>query len=214
MTPFCTGPGYIYVSKNAINGGSGSGGVNVLPSGTPAKADILLLGTCETAPRIRVNPEYEPIMNDVAGVRLPLDYSYQGKDAEIVGTLTDWNEAVYERLQKIVNATLGLDAFGDTGTIMQLEGGTCHVWIHFPYTAKTTYTTLGQPPCYHFAACRPIGEELSIGTTASKRLFAVKADRWLNPATHAMGLCDLSLGSYIPLNASTTYVNAITGVLV
>lgn len=212
MTPFCTGPGFIYVSKSAF--GSPSSAANVAPSGTPAKADILYLGTCEGTVRIRVNPEYEPIMNDVAGVRLPLDYSYQGRDAELVGTLTDWNEAVYQRLQKIVNSTLGTDAFGDIGTLMHLEGGTVHCWIHFPYTAKSTYTALGQPPCYHFGACRPIGEEMPVGTSASKRLFALKADRYYNPSDASMKLYDLSTGSYIPANASTTYVNAITGTLV
>lgn len=209
---YVSGPCYIYISLQRAT----AGGAIITPATTVAKADIRYLGTCEQAPRIRLNPQYEGVVNEKAGIKLPIDYSYQGEDGEVAGTLTEWNELVYERIQNkpAQSGTLGKNVVGDIGSLLQLEGYTFHTWIHFPYVTKVYGTTLSMPACYHFPACRAIGEELSLGTVANKRLFAIAADRYYNAADCSITVYDNVLNASIPTAPCTTNVVANTGVLV
>lgn len=225
MNRFVTGPAFIYVTKcNFGTGGGGSGATidtapssaaNVAPGGTPAKTDIFYLGTCEVAPKIRISPQWEKVMNDIGGAILPIDYTYQGEDGEIAGTLTMWNEDVYYNIQSKPAEVRGVNSAGEIGTMWQLEGACRHLWIHFPYATKTAYSAAAMPTCYHFVAVRPIGEELGIGTVASKRLMAFAADRFLVPSTLALKLYDNTLSAHIPTYPLVgTTVTAHTGALI
>src|SRR4051812_26889664 len=83
--PQTSGPAFIYIAR-------------IAPATSVARTDLYFLGTCEQPPTLQLNPQWEPIMNDVSGSLLPLDYSYQGEDGLLSGTLNKWNEKVYMRL--------------------------------------------------------------------------------------------------------------------
>ncbi len=174
-TPQCSGPAFIYIARLA-------------PGTVPTTAQLYFLGTCEQPPTMQFNPQWEPIMNDIGGSLLPIDYSYQGEDGLVSGTLNKWNETVYLRLashglaQGV--AARGSELWSDIGTISQVEGITFETWMHFPYSAaKTVYgTTNFMPAGYRFLACRLAGHVIRPGTRANRRQLIFHADRAYLPS--------------------------------
>ena len=89
------GPAVVYVA-----GGK-------LPSGNQA------LGICRERIKIRINHYDERIPGDNAGPRLPVDLQYLGKDANISMTLTEFDPAMLDAIEKLSQAAPGnLDQIG------------------------------------------------------------------------------------------------------
>lgn len=184
-----SGPCYMYIAR---------------PTTTYLKtSELYFLGTCEQPPTIQLNPQWEPVMNDIGGSLLPIDYSYQGEDGLISGTLNKWNELVYRRLASHAlyqgissrgveylgvptsGGQLGLG--GDIGKLSQTEDIAFRLIMHFPYAAKTVFggftvaTGLGgvMPAGYQFYSCRLAGHVIGPGTRANRRQLIIHADREL-----------------------------------
>jgi hypothetical protein len=135
-TPYVTGPAFIFVGCGA--------------SYTP-----IFLGTAERSPRISIRDEYGEVFNDILGVKIPYDWSWQGEHAFITATINRFNEATVAAMQARPNGPTGVRGYsvpGDVGTLMIGEGKTLPLWVTFPYYAKATYSSAGMPPGYHFFA--------------------------------------------------------------
>jgi hypothetical protein len=177
-----SGPCYLYISRLTI--ATNTSGVTAL-STPAAAAQLYFLGTCETPPTLQLNPQWEPIMNDIGGSMLPIDYSYQGEDAVLSGTLNKWNELVYKNLASHSLAQgvsgRGSELWKDVGTLAQLEAIAFQLYVHFPYSAaKTIYgTTNSMPVGYRCVACRLAGHSIGPGTRANRRQLVVHSDRAL-----------------------------------
>ncbi len=182
---YVTGPVHIYVSIPAetfANSGTGA------PSALTYPSSIYYLGTGEQAPTIAISPLYSPVANDIAGDQAPIDTQYQGRVGSATCTLTRWNEAVMASLDTMGDISRGVDAIDDVGTLMQFEGRTFHVWFHFPYYSK--FSAFAMPAGYHFCSCRLLPYQISPGTKAKKRLFAIECDRVYEPSTGKFFLFD------------------------
>lgn len=150
---YCTGPAHIYAA----------------PPG--ALGALSYLGTCEDAPVIRINAEFEPVRNDIGGKRKPFDMQYQGEDALISIDLNRYNESVYSLLaaRPAGASPRGSDVLTDIGTLVMTEGAQSAIVVQFPFVAKASMVAGGMPPGYYFPTCVTIApEELRQGTRPKK----------------------------------------------
>ena len=184
--PFVHGPVHLYV-------GIGAGGGAFAPA---------YLGTGERAPRYSLRRGWEKVMNDVAGVVLPFDYSYQGIEAFITVKLTRWNEGVLSTIQDTVGngqgaAHPGLMNPGDIGSLVNTEGLGMPLWMHYSYGAgglfaKAAYATM--PPGYHFYSTFLEGpDDREGGTDPASTLLTFHAIRTYLPSAGAFLLFDSNM---------------------
>jgi hypothetical protein len=185
---YVTGPVHIYVNLP----GEAFANVNTgKPTALTLTGNCYYLGTGEQAPSISFAPVYEPVPNDIAGSGHPTEYIYQGRVASISCTLTRWNESVIAALDTMgTGGSRGIDNSTDVGTAMSFEGMQFCTWLHFPYYSKAYGSSYGMPAGYRFFGCRLVDWQISPGTRAKRRLFAVSCDRVYDPATGASYLFD------------------------
>lgn len=133
------------------------------------------LGMCEAAPQPSFNPEFVPMHADATGKK-PYDVVFMGEDAFVSADITVYNEAVYQEItrrprfgKKASDSTSpvgGTVAAGDIGTMMQTEGFTFALWLHFPYFSKFG----DMPKGYRFISSYVKGpDNPTIGTQPNKR---------------------------------------------
>lgn len=140
-------------------------------------AEAKYLGTAEGKPRQEHRPEYVPVMNDLSGGVVPLDYSFQGKSSILSFVLSRWNEAVARAMENspdpITNGA-GEWALDDVGTFLGLEGKAMEAWVVYPYANKAAYATL--PAGYHYLQCMVWSPQvIEPGTTPMLRHFLLYA---------------------------------------
>lgn len=183
--PYVSGPVHMYVGTSAAP-----------PNNPFAGGGPVYLGTCESAPRIRLNPQFEPLMNDIGGSRLPYDYLYEDMDGMVFGDLTVWNYPVLSQLLSRPNwlkAAPGVGAFGDIGSLMATEGFTYNLWLQFPFFAKAAMAGAGLPAGYHFLSAFLFGpDEIDPGTKANKIHVQFQCMRALNTASGLFSLYDFN----------------------
>lgn len=156
--PFVRGPAHCFVG--------------IGPGQTP-----VYLGTAERSPRIQIRPSWSPVFNDIAGQKVPFDWSFDGEEGYVVYDFTRWNEAVWEACQTrpfppIAGGITGTNVAGDIGTLMLTEGAGYPLWILFPYTLKLAYAT--QPLGYHFFRTWLMGpDDLDENNTSAARIRGV-----------------------------------------
>lgn len=152
----------------------------------------LYLGTAEKKPDINIITEYEPVMNDLAGQRLPYDRAYSGKEAIISVVLTRMNYHVMAALMTRPNPAAGfggaaglepdgVNFLNDMGALMGTEGLTYPFWIWFPKAAIAAYA--GMFAGYRFFSCITLGpDRIEPGTEGKKVHLLIQAQRSLAPA--------------------------------
>lgn len=121
--------------------------------GIGAGQSPVYLGTAERTPKIQIRPAWSPVFNDIAGQKIPYDWSFDGEEGYVVYPFTRWVDPVWRACQArprppIIGGVPGLNVAGDIGTLMNTEGMGYPIWVLFPYAAKTAYNT--QPAGYHF----------------------------------------------------------------
>jgi hypothetical protein len=127
-------------------------------AGIGAGSAPVFVGHAEQGMSIDIRAGWEPVMNDLAGTKVPFDMSYQGEEAILSGTLTRWNEAVVAAMAARWNAQasfLGGPQRGSEntfarGTLMLTEGAAFPIWLNFPLSSIAAFATL--PDGYRFAA--------------------------------------------------------------
>lgn len=129
-----TGPAAIYVAA-PIPGFAASGSI---PAGPPTRGPSQLLGYCQRAPVIEINPHYRPVYADIAGRQQPIDKMDQGEDALIRCDLTYYDYAVYATIAGHGGGMYGKISKDDIGTLIMLQGKTLSLSIKgtspLPYT--------------------------------------------------------------------------------
>lgn len=203
--PYVAGPCHIYVGVGATTP------IDLVAAvAAPlAAASIRYLGTCEQAPSIRINPRWVPVMNDITGPAMPYDQMWCGEDADAVGDLTIWNEAVYTKLGARPNFeenTRGIYGAQDMGSLMVTEGFAYPVYFHFPYNTKAPYTNSSAPAGYRFYAGWMAGpDEIMPGTKPNKRRVVFHFQPIYKCSDGTIKLYDHTLTNipaYPPCNAS------------
>jgi len=109
--------------------------------------------------QIEMRPQFEPLMCDIAGTKVPYDRAYEGFDAVLTGTLARWNENIYATLQFYPNSKLagqgaisrGTDPYSYRGILMATSGFCYPIWLRYPNSLIAPFT--GLPRGYHFLAC-------------------------------------------------------------
>lgn len=162
-------------------------------------------GTTESMPQDTRTPEYEPLMNDITGSRLPLDMAWQGMSAQVSLVMTRWDEAVAEQLLQ-VPTSIGLSGqwrLSDIGALVGQEGlSTIQLWLAYSNNAglaqipvKPAYANM--IPGRHYLQCvmmSPQSDET--GTKPRKRHFQFfawpKLDFTVNPAVARLYNQDMS----------------------
>lgn len=139
--PYVNGPSHVWVG---------------LPAQSP-----LYLGITKITPVIKVRRHHEPVWNSIAGVKVPLELAYQGKEGMLAFDFTVYDEAVLQFVQSYPAASrqvAGRDVFGTLGTLPILEGEAFRVWVGSPYAVlKPAMNRLG--PGYRFMACSLVDDE-------------------------------------------------------
>jgi hypothetical protein len=129
---YVTGPALIYV-------------------GTGTSGAYNFLGFSEQEFPIVLSGEWDEVMADLSGPRLPLDIQFMGEQAYMSFTLTKYSQAVLNGIRtRIPNGTIGQIATNQLGSLMISEGLAFKTCIVQPYQSKTAFSDL--PPCYEFLA--------------------------------------------------------------
>jgi hypothetical protein len=148
---------------------------------------------------IEEHSHFEPLMNDLAGSRIPLDTQDMGEEHTVVGNLTRWNEPVFDRLSAHPSpvGVPGVSAFGDRGTFVLLEGGSVIVWLVFPYYLKPAMRLGGMPRGRRYPFTTVMTKKLEpLGSRAMKRFMAL----------HCMPAFSVRTGGFL------TYDQDMTGI--
>ncbi len=123
----------------------------------------LLLGTAKGGVFVEPQPHYLPVMNDAAGLSVPIDELYEGSDGFISGKWNRFNMFTYSFLSTFGSDVQGTDAVGDRGTLMLQEGFAFDVIVQFPFAAKASMQNAASGPMqqgYWFKKCYVKGNSL------------------------------------------------------
>jgi hypothetical protein len=122
---------------------------------------LQFLGFTRDGVQVTHQAEFEDVMCDVSGPRIPFDNVYLGEQIFVQGVLQVYNEPLFEavarRVQTGKNTTtehpLGT-IYGNTiGTLMKTEGAFCRLLLRSMYASKAVYRTAGMRPAYYVPFC-------------------------------------------------------------
>jgi hypothetical protein len=156
--PYVTGPVALWVAFY-------QGQIVVTSQGTVFNVTVgqpQFLGHGEDAPEIDHRPQFEPVMCDLTGTRIPLDVADENEDAIVSVSLVRWNDPILRLLQArpgpvalagqgVARPPLGGRRPGDIGTLYLNEGAAFMLWCYFPYQKKPVYGT--EVPGYRYPGC-------------------------------------------------------------
>ncbi len=161
------------------------------------------LGTAEDAPRIEHRMPLEPVMNDVAGSRVPYDKMYVGQEAAISFTLTRWNEGVHADM--VVHSSRfgiiprGLDINISRGSLMMTQDLATELWIQYPFNVLASFNTL--PAGYHYRTAIFEGPEtLTPGVRPYRVQCVFSAIGFYQPESGSFLLYDHDMGGLPAIN--------------
>jgi hypothetical protein len=121
-----------------------------------------LIGWGEEAPEIEHRPQFEPVMCDLTGTRIPMDVADEGEDGIISVNLVRSNPATLAALQARPYGSLsarGTRLPGDLGTLYLTEKAAITLWVFFPYAAlKPAFA--GQPNGYRYFGAYLMGPDV------------------------------------------------------
>ncbi len=145
--------------------------VGVGSQGTPK-----FLGHSENGYEINPRPQYEQVMNDLAGIRVPYERGWQGADYMVLpgGSLTRWNENIYGALQGYVDPKStfagalirGRENTVARGSLMMTQGLSIGVWLRYPFSVLPAFA--GLPGGYRFVNCVVDADSMNPGAKAYK----------------------------------------------
>ena len=158
---------------------------------------IQYFGTTESMPQDSRSPEYETLMNDVSGSKVPLDLAWEAESAQISLVMTRWDENVAQAIEvgPGLTANLGSWSWNDVGTLMGLEGEYTELWLTYQFGSilgnKAAYVGQGLKPGRHYVQSvlwAPQQDET--GTKPMKRHFMFFAWPKINATTKRFTLWD------------------------
>lgn len=164
---------------------------------------VQYLGTGERAPKIRLNPEWDAVMNDLSGTKLPMDYIFEGEEAFVGVTLTRWNQPVLDILRTRTNraAPPGFTLPTDLGSLMVTEGLTVSLYLYFTFATKLAMVAAGMPAGYRFTSAFLMGpDDLERGTGPNKDQTMFHCVRAFDIVTGRMNLYDFNVGAMPAIN--------------
>lgn len=169
------GPAELYV-------GTGSGGA------------LEFLGWSEAGMRFNFDAEFEDVMSDISGTRIPFDVQFMGIQAFMSGDLTVYNEPIFNKLLvRVPGGSVGTIGAGHIGHLLNLEGGGVRTLINAPYAAKAAFTATMQK-AWNFPRAHLISPtEIDVGTRVKKIRFIFRAIPTWNQLTGEATLYDDSI---------------------
>ncbi len=172
---YCTGPIHAWVRFTPPIGTGGTS--SVLPSGP-----IIHLGTCEQHPTDDDSNEYEPVMNDIGGPKVPFDKQYQGSTEIIV---MDLNKLSYAIMQRITSPPYFDGSVGYTnrlarGSLMLQQGLAFELWLQYSFYGTANAVPDLPPGTYYPAVTTIASQTPKQGTKAKLRRVILEAANWYN----------------------------------
>lgn len=143
-----TGPTQIFVATGASNA-------------------LQFLGWSESGVEIELNGEFEDVICDIGGPRLPTDVQWMGIDAHITADIVKYDEAVLTALlaRSYLNTSTGSLGQYDMGTLMVSQAATQRLLLNCPYSTKFS----DMVAAYNFVATYLEGAtRISTGTKVKK----------------------------------------------
>ena len=159
---------------------------------------VQFLGHTEAGPDINHRFEREPVMSDLSGSRIPFDVMFQGETAIVGLTLTRWNSAIMDAVEKGLNtasALLGSDGDLARGTLMQLEGATYPLVLISEHRTKATMTAAGMETGRRYLFAVPDQLTDIRGRRANKKRISFFCHSGYNAATRRFQLYDFDVAS-------------------
>lgn len=207
---YVTGPCHLYVAPGILQASS-SGTLAPALLNYCSAASIFYLGTCETVPKIIIDPKWKPLFADIGGDQTPFEFAWMGEDGLVTGVLNRWNESVYKKCatRPRPTGTRGTYTASDIGTLMFAEAVAYPLWCHFPYYSKVYGTLYNMPAGYRFLASFLRGpDEIEPGTKASRRAIVFAAAPIYKPSDGTWKLYDENM-TYIPSVPPTVATGAV-----
>lgn len=99
----------------------------------------VFVGTGESAPDIDIKAEFDPVMNDLGGTRVPFDRCFEGEEGMVSVVLNRFNWSAIRQMMsrpRFFTGTPGSNPSGDVGTLMGQEGMTFNLWLVWPFSTK------------------------------------------------------------------------------
>ncbi len=189
-------------------------------SGTAA-----FFGTGQQAPDIQIKAEFEPVMNDLGGTRVPFDRLYESEEGVTSVVVNRYNEGLLEAMMarpRPAVSVAGVNASGEIGSLMGAEGLAYTIWLVFPYASKAFQAAAalgagnGAQSGYRFPYSWLIGPEQIKGGTKDKQINCVWQHQrgWTSAPTTPSGPAQsntggLSVGSFLLYDHATAGLSGL-----
>lgn len=147
-SPHVNGPAHIYYAPFETN-------------------DWAYFGTSESGVKLVNQKQYDPVMNDIAGPKVPMDETFASKISYIIAIMTRWDENVYQIMSNAPagNPLIPSIAPGEIGALMFGQGGAFRLAIAAPYGG-----TFNDPLSYVYYGVRLHQDEQEPLGTRHKKL--------------------------------------------
>ena len=118
------------------------------------------LGYCEGDTRLSLSPQFDDVMTDFGGRRVPYDLEFHGCEATVSGDLIYYDEATLNNLKKWLSGSSAGSAAGSfanqtPGTLVRTEGNAFTLTIKSAYANKPAFAGMNGGFSFPFAV--PVG---------------------------------------------------------
>lgn len=136
--------------------------------GTGAAGALAFLGFSEGGVTIEFNAEFEDVLCDIGGSKLPTDVQYQGMDAVIRAEVSNYDETVMTSLlARVFDGSSGGVPSGMIGALMNTQNEAQRLLLQCPYSSLTAYSSM--VAAYNFPSTYLLGSaSVELGTKVKK----------------------------------------------
>lgn len=154
---------------------------------------IYYLGTAEVSPQLRIEPVYEPVINDVGSDAAPTDLIYKGTgNAVLVADINRFQYAIYRAMANRPRHAGAPHQYGETpldvAALVNQSNFGCgfDLWIYHSYFG-TVNATNDLPPGYFFPQNVVLAgpDDLNMGARVQKIRMVWRVQRKYIPSTRS-----------------------------
>lgn len=141
------------------------------------------LGMCENDVSVDLSSEWDDVMLDGGGFRLPFEKQFFGMSASVSGDLVRYDNTVLANLKNWLNqpeATQGQLPNGSIGALVRTEGLDFGLILTSMYATKDAYREAGAEPLLYFPWVTPVAMRKSLSTRATRERVAFDCNLLMN----------------------------------
>lgn len=136
--------------------------------GTGVAGALEFLGFSEGGISVEFNAEFDDVLCDIGGGKLPTDVIFQGMDAFIRAEVSNYDETVMTSLlARVFSGGSGSIPAGTMGSLMNAQSQSQRLLLMSPYSSLTAFSTM--IPAYNFLSTYLVGSaSVELGTKVKK----------------------------------------------